>query len=98
MVINKAALRSHGGVQRGQAPSGGGLGVSPRFLKTSLGRVGGKKDAHVTATTLTPPTRTRRRINTRPATEQDAGPVGCGFHEPVISSNAVNPQGRFNNW
>ena len=42
MVINKIALRGPGGVQRGQAPSGGGLGVSPRFPKTPLGRVGGK--------------------------------------------------------
>ena len=34
----------------GESPSDGGLGVSPRFLKTSLGWVGGKNNAHVAAT------------------------------------------------
>ena len=47
MVINQIALRSPGGVQRGPAPSGGGLRVSPRFLKRPLGRAGGKNNAHV---------------------------------------------------
>ena len=36
MVIDKMHLHSPGGVQRGPAPSDGGLGVSPR-IKTSLG-------------------------------------------------------------
>ena len=39
----------------GESPSDGGLGVSPRFLKTSLGWVGGKNNAHVPATTPTLP-------------------------------------------
>ena len=40
-------------MQRGQTPSAGDLGVSPRFSKTPLGRVGGSNQAHVTATTPT---------------------------------------------
>ena len=55
MVINVIALSSPGGVQRGQAPSDGGLGVSPRFSKTPLGRAGGKNNAYVAATTPTLP-------------------------------------------
>ena len=61
MVINKTGRQNPGGVQRGPAPFDGGLGVSPRFPETPLGREGGKKDADVTATTPTLPTRTERR-------------------------------------
>jgi hypothetical protein len=66
------------GSPEGDLPSGGGLGVSPK-IQTFLGRVGGSNHAHVSATTPTPPTCTRRRIDTRPVTEQDVGPVRCGF-------------------
>jgi hypothetical protein len=45
---------SKGGVQRGPAPFGGGLGVSPRILLTFLGWAGGSNQAHVAATTPTP--------------------------------------------
>jgi len=54
------SLSAFGG---GQAPSDGGLGVSPRFPKTPLGRAGGTDHAHVAATTPTPPTRTRPRLD-----------------------------------
>ena len=64
-------LRSPGGVQRGPAPSDGGLGVSPRS-NSIPGRVGGQIHAHVTATTPTLPTLTGRRIDTRPATPRES--------------------------
>ena len=84
MVINQIALRSPGGVQRGPAPSGGGLGVSPRLLKTPLGREGGKNNAHVAATTPTPPPRTGRRIDIRPAPARNVGLPRCAFCEQAV--------------
>jgi hypothetical protein len=41
--------------REGETLSAGGLGVSPRISLTSLGWEGGKKSAHVAATTPTPP-------------------------------------------
>ena len=79
MFINRVALPS----------SGGGLGVSPRFLNTPLGRVGGKNNAHVTATMPTPPKRSGRRIDTRPDTKQAGGVVSTALPhglEPVSDS------------
>ena len=52
---------------------------------TFLGRVGGKKNAHVTATTPTPPTRTGRRID-------KASPL-----RPRLLSRLLSCKGRSHN-
>jgi len=60
---------SMGEFRGGESPSDGGLGVSPRISVTFLGRVGGKKNAHVTPTTPT-----------LPNPHNTPHPRGCGIH------------------
>jgi hypothetical protein len=80
MATNKTTRHSLRGVHRGLAPSdGGSRGCPPDSPKTPLGRVGGKNNAHVPATTPTLPTRTGRLFDTRPSA-------------PIVAANTPVPK------
>jgi len=69
-----ATRNEPGRVQGGRSPPCRGSGGVPQRT-TYLGRAGGKTSAHVSARAPTPPRRTGRRIDSRPATAQNVEAV-----------------------